>query len=96
MATVNFDYITDDHSRQMIYNGYMASERLELGDWFKTWEPEANKGYIFTNHPNIEKLLNATESDGHSGASFAWMCRNLQAFYKDPVNFKANWTRNNE
>ena len=96
MASVNFDYITDDHSRQMIYNGYKASERLELSDWFKTWEPEADKGYMFSDHPNIWKLGQATEADGHSGSSFAWMCRNLQAFYKDPVKFKAMWTRKNE
>ena len=96
MTTVNFDYITDDHSRQMIYNGYLAAERLELGNWFKTWEPEADRGYMFSGNPNIGKLIGATEADGHSGSSFGWMCRNLQAFYKDPVKYKEMWNRKRE
>jgi hypothetical protein len=89
--SINFDYIADAHSRSMILNGYLAAQRLELGDWFKTWEPEANRGFMFSRHPNIDKFIREIDSDGHSGCSFAWVCRNLQAYYNDPVKFKEGW-----
>jgi hypothetical protein len=94
MSDCDFSFIRDSHSRTMIRNGYNASTILELGDWFRTWNPEADKGYMFSSHPNIGKLLTAVEGDGHSGASFAWLCRNLQAYYRDPVAYELSWYRN--
>ena len=43
----------------------------ELYNWFMNFEPENNKGYMWTNHPNINKISELVYSDGHSGASFA-------------------------
>ena len=43
----------------------------ELYNWFINFEPENNKGYMWTNHPNINKISELVYSDGHSGASFA-------------------------
>lgn len=36
------------------------------------------KGFAFTQHPIIEKISNATNSDGHSGASFSICLRICQ------------------
>lgn len=97
MATDSyFSYIADDHSRIMMTNAYNASESLGLGDWFRTWEPEPDRGYMFSSHPNIGKLSAALESDGHSGASFGWVCRNLQSYYRDPVAFARLWVSKKE
>ena len=43
----------------------------ELYEWFINYEPDDNKGYMWSNHPNINKISNLVDSDGHSGASFA-------------------------
>lgn len=77
----------------MIRNGYAAAEELQLADWFRTWTPDAGKGYMWSSHANIGRLSMATEADGHSGASFAWMCRQLQFFYKDPASFQRAWDK---
>jgi hypothetical protein len=87
----DFSYITDKHSRTMLKNAYAASESLRLSDWFRTWEPEPNLGYMFSSHLNIGLLSAALESDGHSGASFGWVCRALQSYYRDPAGFEKAW-----
>lgn len=43
----------------------------ELYNWFIDFEPENNKGYMWTSHPNINKISELVYADGHSGASFA-------------------------
>ena len=48
-----------------------------LKDWMINWEPEKDKGYMWSNTIEVETLSNLVEpyGDGHSGASFAVCCR---------------------
>jgi hypothetical protein len=72
----------------MLTNAYNAAQKLELGNFFKNINPPENSGYMFWDDPRIGRLGNALASDGHSGSSFAWVCRSLQAYYQDPVGFE--------
>ncbi len=95
MASIpNFAFITDRHSRTMVMNGYLAAENLGLSEWFRTCDP-GDGGYMFSLDPNVGALSAAVESDGHSGASFGWMCRQLQAYYTDPVAYERAWVARN-
>jgi len=83
-----FQYIKCEHSRRMLSNAYYASQKLELGDFFKNTSPPKDTGYMFWDDPRIGRFGKELDSDGHSGCSFAWVCRSLQAYYQDPVGFE--------
>jgi hypothetical protein len=78
----DFSFIKDSMSREMLEDGYTTVSELKLWDWLKTFTPEEGKGFMFTDHPNINALGNAMKT-GHSGASFGWTMRNLEAIAKD-------------
>ena len=84
----DFSYIKDIHSRTMITNAYNAAKKLEILEFFKNDNPPENTGYMFWSDPTLHKFSRELDSDGHSGASFAWTCRNLQAYLKDPQAHK--------
>lgn len=50
-------------------------EKPELREWFVNFTPNVDEGYMFSMHPNITILNQLVESDNHSGASFAYTCR---------------------
>lgn len=50
----------------------VIEERPDLAQWFREYNPPH---YMFNSHPNLDTISNLTESDGHSGASFALCCR---------------------
>ena len=81
-----FEFIESSHTRRMIENGYQAVNSLELWDFLSKFEPEEGKGFMFTDHHEInrigEKMEELPNSPGHSGASFACTMRHLQYIAK--------------
>ena len=64
---------------------------LELWDWFKNESPPKEKGYIFWEHENISKISNKLDElygNYHSGASFGFAMRCMQAIAKQGFD---NW-----
>lgn len=51
----------------------------ELKNWLISFKPDKNKGFMYTEHENIQKISKLVEDDGHSGASFACCLRSVQA-----------------
>jgi len=49
-----------------------------LRDWFIGFTPTKEDGYMFSKHPNMDKISNLVVSDNHSGASFAYTCREVK------------------
>ena len=43
----------------------------EIYNWFINFEPDPNDGYMWSSHPNLNKIDKLVDSDGHSGASFS-------------------------
>jgi len=79
---------TDNFSKDL---RLMASTitRLELWDWFRNDSPPEDTGFMFWNHPNINKISENLQDDHgnldnpHSGASFACSMRNMQVIAKE-------------
>ena len=66
----------------MLEDAYNAISQCELWDWMATFNPHANEGFMFSTHPNLERISSAMKYAGHSGASWAWTLRNMQAIAK--------------
>jgi RPA family protein len=67
---------------EMLKNMYNVITRLELWGWLKTYEPEEGKGFMWSRSPEISRIMSATASDGHTGSSFAWTMRHMEAIAK--------------
>ena len=89
----DFSFINDKHSAQMLEDGYNTITELDLWNWLSTYTPEEGKGFMFSNHENINKIGNAMKT-GHSGASFGWTMRNMEAIAKDGwENYVNGWKK---
>lgn len=90
MYTTNFNFITDSHTRDLVSNGYVAVTELELWDWMRTFTPAQNEGFMWSSHPNINKIVKKMESlpnpPGHSGSSFAFTMRALEYIAKNGID----------
>lgn len=53
--------------------------RLALWDWFHTDPPQS---YMLWSHPNIDNISNGLANNQHSGATFAYCMRIMQAIAK--------------
>ena len=54
-------------------------DRLELWNWFKNESPPDDLGYSFWKHENIKMITRSLPTDEHSGATFAFAMRCMQA-----------------
>jgi hypothetical protein len=100
MSNINFNFITNEHTRSVISNGYMAVTQLELWDWLKEFEQAPDEGFIWTEHPNIYrigvKMESLPDAPCHSGASFAITMRNLVFIAKNGIEeYKKKFTSDN-
>jgi hypothetical protein len=78
----------------MLTNGYNAAVKLGLTDFFKSTDPPNDKGYMFWSDNRVMLLGKELESDGHSGSSFAWVCRNLQMYFRNAESHKNAFEKN--
>jgi hypothetical protein len=72
----------DEDSKMMIKDGINAVTVTEMWDWLKIYEPEKSEGFMFSSHPNLDKIGNNMYG-GHSGASYAWTMRQLEYIAKN-------------
>lgn len=61
-------------------------DRLELWDWFKNESPPEDCGYTYWKNPNIDKISNGLDNNDHSGATFGYAMRCMQAIAKQGFN----------
>lgn len=97
---MDFNFISNSHTRSLVSNGYNAVSQLELWSWMKDFTPAENEGFAWSNHPNINKIINKMESlpdaPGHSGGSFAITMRHLECIAKEGMDkYKEYITVNN-
>ena len=83
----DFSFISDEHTRSLVINGYNAVNQLELWSWLKDFEPAANEGFAWSNHPNVSmigmKMASLPDDPGHSGGTFALTMRHLEYIAKN-------------
>jgi hypothetical protein len=83
----------------MIQNGYTAVSQTELWSWLKDFEPDADKGFMFTRHENLDRITETMDSlpdsPGHSGSSFSITMRHLHFIAKNGLEkYKIEITKN--
>jgi hypothetical protein len=93
MPSYDFSVIKDDLTRTAIEIGYKGAVEKNLIEFFKTAVPPKEKGYMFWDAPELQIIAEWYEAHnfGLSGATFAWCCRILQAFFKNPEEVLANY-----
>jgi len=57
-------------------------DKLNLWDWFKSETPPQNDGYSWWGHPNISLISDNLPNNPHSGATFSFALRQMQAIAK--------------
>jgi hypothetical protein len=82
---------TDEWSRPYFQSAHQAISRCELWNWLRKFEPEQDKGFMFTSDvPQLDRLREELEKDpvngGHSGSSYAITMRNMEYIAKNGYN----------
>lgn len=81
--THNYSSLFDSHDAEMLQDADNAITQCDLWDWMKSYTPEVGKGFSFSEHPNLTKINEKMKYTGHSGSSYAWTMRNMEAVAKD-------------
>ncbi len=85
-----------DFSRPYFQSAHKAITRCELWNWLQKYEPEEDKGFMFTRDvPELDRLNKEMQKDpvngGHSGSSYAITMRNMEFIAKNGYEeFKNN------
>jgi len=84
-----------DFSRPYFQSAHKAITRCKLWNWLRKFEPEKEKGFMFTRDvPELDRLNKEMMKDpmngGHSGSSYAITMRNMEFIAKNGYEkFKA-------
>lgn len=78
-----YNNLYDDNEAMMLQDADDAITKCNLWTWLKDYEPEDGKGFMFGNHPNLDKINNAMTYGGHSGSSYGWTMRCMESIAKD-------------
>ncbi len=78
----DFGFVTSKFERFMLEDAFKAVEATEGGwEFLRTESPPADKGYMFWQHPTL-KAIGDRLYDGHSGASYGMVMRNMEHIAK--------------
>ena len=79
----NFADVYYNYEVEMLQDAFDTIKRLGLWEWFGTFEPHANEGFMFTSDMNVAIIGNELHYTGHSGTSFAWTMRMVHDIAKN-------------
>jgi hypothetical protein len=68
--------------RELLTDAHQAITACDLWDWMKTYTPDKDKGFVFSSHPNIDRINAAMKYQGHSGGSYGWTMRTMENIAK--------------
>lgn len=74
-----------ENNKAMVQAGIDAVTAAEMWDWLKTYEPDESKGFMDSDHPNLDKIndrMNSLYGD-HSGSSYCWTMLQLEFIAKN-------------
>ncbi len=82
-----FEFV-DEFSRSYFQSAHKAISRCELWNWLRNFEPEKEKGFMFTRDvPELDRIRQELAKDpvnsGHSGSSYAITMRNMEYIAKN-------------
>ena len=95
----DFTTLYPAHESMMLQSTYDAITTCGLWDWMRTFTPHANEGFLLTAHPNLNRIEEVGTYHGHSGASWAWTMRIMEAIAKQggwdayEANLASKWPK---
>jgi len=78
----NYSELFDAHEAMMLQDADSAITQCNLWEWLRDYTPEEGKGFMFSEHPNLEKITSAMKYGGHSGSSYGWTMRQMEYIAK--------------
>ncbi len=79
----NYYDLYDEDEAEMLQDADNAITVSELWTWLADFKPEDGKGFMFSNHPNLDVIQNAMKYTGHSGSSYGWTMRQMEFIAKE-------------
>ncbi len=79
----DYSWMKDYSGRELCKDAHKAITDLGLWDWMKTATPPAGQGFMYW-HPRPAELekINSSLTPDHSGASYGWTMRQMEAIAK--------------
>jgi hypothetical protein len=79
----DFETVYSEFESMMFRDAYEAISKCNLWEWLRTYSPEKDKGFMFSEHPNLTRINKSMKFDGHSGASYAITMRVMESIAKN-------------
>jgi hypothetical protein len=68
----------DETEKEMLSDAYDTITALDLWDWMRDPNTPGDKGFLFSDAPEITKIINSMNYKDHSGSSFGLTLRTMQ------------------
>jgi hypothetical protein len=85
-----FDFVTDRSIREFLKSAHKAISLCELWNWLRIYEPEPNKGFIWSKSPELDRINKQMWKDPvngyHSGSSYGFIMREMEYIAKNGYN----------
>jgi len=80
----DFNHIEDKVTRDTLSLTYQAVTNTNSWDFLKSFTPSSGCGFIFSSHPQLDKISYECErlGCGHSGSSWGISMRHMEAIAK--------------
>jgi hypothetical protein len=94
-----FEFVANKDYQALYKNMHGAITSTELWDWLRNFEPEKEKGFMFSDTPELDRIQRKMAEDpvsgNHSGASYGTMMRSMHYIAKNGYDkFKTEYMRN--
>ena len=88
-----FDFVRDEFIKEFLKSAHRAISLCELWDWMRIYEPEPDKGFMWSKTPELDRLnqqiFNDPINKNHSGSSYSFIMRQMEDIAKNGYeNFK--------
>jgi hypothetical protein len=88
-----FDFVRDKSTKEFLKSAHRAISLCELWDWMRIYEPQADRGFMWSKTPELDRLNQQMFKDPinseHSGSSYGFIMRQMEDISKNGYeNFK--------
>ena len=82
-----FEFVRDQSTRDFLKSAHKAISLCELWNWLRIYEPEPNKGFMWSKTPELDRLNQQMWKDPvncyHSGSSYGATMREMEYIAKN-------------
>lgn len=72
----------DAHEATMLADAYAAVTTADMWEYLKLSSTPGKDGFMFSKDIELAMITAAMQYDGHSGASYAWVLRQMESIAK--------------